>query len=206
MKHKLATLVSLIANLMTAEIEYRLPPITYPTREEMYERYLNDGKALMDVKGIPDAIETLVCTNWVCPTSVVVNVEQYSIVKDEWAGVISTDIMTTNLPPMKKAHARIYLSSSAKAARRMVFASFNQSDVLMATDIAPRISVRNLDQATNMMFVASSRDGGTNDQWVIYKNMTVSANAPTNALDFAVAIINAGLPENERIAVTPEGE
>ena len=34
------------------------------------------------------------------------------------------------------------------------------------------------------------------------KNIYVRINAPTNAVDFAVAILNAGLPENERIAVT----
>ena len=36
------------------------------------------------------------------------------------------------------------------------------------------------------------------------KNIMLEVHAPTNALDFAVAIINAGLPEGERIAVPTE--
>ena len=37
------------------------------------------------------------------------------------------------------------------------------------------------------------------------KMLTVAMVAATNALDFAVAILNAGLPENERIVI-PSGE
>ena len=40
-----------------------------------------------------------------------------------------------------------------------------------------------------------------NDEWNYSKNIYVRINAPTNAVDFAVALLNAGLPENERIAV-----
>lgn len=55
------------------EILYRLPPIRHSIREERAEQYLNYGKQLMDVKGAPDVDDELVCTNWVCPTSIVVN-------------------------------------------------------------------------------------------------------------------------------------
>jgi hypothetical protein len=53
------------------------------------------------------------------------------------------------------------------------------------------------------MYIAKQRDGGTNRQFVVYRNLSVCADAPTNAVDFAAAIINEGLPENERITLPP---
>ena len=192
-----------ITMLYGDELVYRLPPITHSTREERYERFLNYGKILMDIKGIPDESEMLICTNWVCPTSIVVNAVRYSLVTDEWMGVISADIMTTNFPPSKRAHVEIEREQSAKESRRSVFASFNQSDSLSAATVASFVSAHNLDPSTNMMVVSDTRYGGTNNQFVVYKNITVYAEDPTNAVDFAAAIINAGLPEAEQIPLPP---
>lgn len=199
MKITLLALLSPIIGTAIAENVYHLPPITYATREELHANFLNDGKKLMDVKGIPDASEGLVGANWTCPTSIAVNAVSYSLVTDEWQGVISADIMTTNFPSAKMGSVRIYREPNAKVARRTVFAAYNQSTSLTAKDIAPFITVRNLDPSTNMMYIAKHRDGGTNRQFVVYRNLSVCADAPTNAVDFAAAIINAGLPENERI-------
>lgn len=205
MKKRITLLTMAFAMSCVAETIYRFPPIRHSTRQERHQSFLNDGKKVMDIKGIPDASETLVCTNWLCPTSIVVNAMHYNLVTDEWIGVISADVMTTNTPQVKKAHVKIYRDPNAREARRSVFAGLVQSDVFLPRDFAPRIVAYNLDTITNMMFVTDSYYGGTNKQWVIYKNMTVSASAPTNAVDFAVAIINAGLPENERIVI-PLGE
>ena len=204
MKQKLLLFSFAIISVMTlSESIYRLPPITYPTKEQMHERFLNDGKKLMDIKGIPDASETLVCTNWVCPTSIVMKAVRYSLVTDEWMGVISADIMTTNLPAMKTAHVKIEWEPNAKVARRTVFAAYNQSDSLSAITMASFVTTRNLDPMTNMMAVSKTYYGGTNEQFVLYRNLTVFVEAPTNAVDFAAAIINEGLPEAERISLPP---
>ena len=199
--HKAIILTAVVAIICEAETIYNFPPITHSTRGERHERFLNEGKSLMDIKGIPDESATLVCTNWVCPTSIVVNAIHYNLVTDEWIGVISADVMTTNVPQVKKAHVKIYRDPNAKEARRSVFAGLVQSDCLMPADFAPYIVANNLDPMTNMMYVTDIHFGGTNEQYVLYRNLTVEASAPTNAVDFAVAIINAGLPENERIVL-----
>ncbi len=203
MNIKLLSVVLFTTNIALAETGYCLPPVRYVTLEEMHEQFLNDGKELMDIKGIPDASASLVCANWTCPTSIVVNAVRYSLVTDEWKGVISADIMTTNFPLAKKGSVRIYWKPNAKEARRTVFAAYNQSSSLTAADIAPFITAHNLDPSTNMMYIAKQRDGGTNRQFVVYRNLSVCADAPTNAVDFAAAIINEGLPENERITLPP---
>lgn len=204
MKEKLLTFSFVVITFtMLSESIYILPKITYPTKQQIYERFLNDGKKLMDIKGIPDGSETLVCTNWVCPTSIVVNAVRYNLVTDEWMGVISADIMTTDSMVSKRAHVQIELESNALEARRSVFAAFVQSDALRPTDFAPYIFVHNLDPMTNMMAVFKTLNGVTNNLFVAYKNLTVFSEAPSNAFDFAAEIINAGLPEEERIPLPP---
>jgi len=203
MKPMLTTLVLLATGIVVAEIEYLLPPITYTTAEEQNADFLNDGKILMDIKGIPDESETLVCTNWICPTSIVVNAVRYNLVTNEWMGVISADVTTTNLQAMKKAHVRITRKLNAKETRRSVFASYNQSDSVSATTMASFVVAHNLDPSTNIMVVFDTRYGGTNKQFIVYRNLTVRVTAPTNAVDFATAIINEGLPEAERIPLPP---
>ena len=80
MKRKLQVFLFVVTSaLVSAQPIYRLPPITYPTQEETYADYLNNGNQLMALKGIPDGDETLICTNWVCPTSIVVNAQQYIV-------------------------------------------------------------------------------------------------------------------------------
>jgi len=177
--------------------------IRYPTQEETRTDFLNAGKQLMDLKGIPDGDETLVCANWICPTSIVVNAVRYNIVTEEWMSVISADIMTTNVLEGIRATARIYRKTNAKEARRSVFASLVQSDVLMPVDFAPYIFFRNLDPMTNMMAVCRTYNGVTNKQVLVYRNITVFAESPSNVVDFAAEIINAGLPEEERIPLPP---
>ncbi len=177
--------------------------IRHPSKEEIRTDFLNAGKQLMDLKGIPDGDETLICTNWICPTSIVVNAVRYNIVTEEWMSVISADIMTTNVLEGIRATVRIYRKTDAKEARRSVFASLVQSDVLMPVDFAPYIFFRNLDPMTNMMAVCKTYNGVTNKQALVYRNITVFAESPSNVVDFAAEIINAGLPEEDRVPLPP---
>ena len=201
MKKKLLAVALLGAYIMLSETIYRFPPIRYVTREEIYERFLDEGKMLMDAKGIPDESETLVCTNWVCPTSIVVNAVQYSLVTDNWMGAIYADVMPISISTGRVARVHVYKKPNAKEARRSVFAGFVQSDAIRPASFAPYIIARNLDPHTNMLYVTDIDYGGTNNQWVLYRNIKVLVEAPTNGIDFATAIINAGLPESERIVL-----
>lgn len=178
--------------------------IRCPTQEETYADYLDNGKQLMALKGVPDGDETLVCTNWVCPTSIVVNAQQYLLETNKCLSLTYFKVMTTNDPPEKVASGNIEVKANGKSARCVAFAHKAQVS-LSLSDYAPRVVVHGIGSATNMLFVTSrpSRHGYVARSELVYKNIALEIRAPTNAVDFAAAIINAGLPENERVPLPP---
>ena len=178
--------------------------VRYPTKEEMRADYLRNGKWLMELKGIPDGDETLVCTNWVCPTSIVVNAEQYLVETNKCLTLTYFKVLTTNEPPVKVASGDIEMQSDGKVARCTAFAHRAQTSLYLP-DYAHGVTVQVIGSESNMLFVSyrSLRPGKMQKGHLAYKNITLEVNAPTNAVDFAAAIINAGLPEEERIPLPP---
>ena len=179
--------------------------VRYPTKEEMRADNLNRGKQLMELKDIPDGDETLVCTNWVCPTSIVVNAEQYLVETNKCLSLTCFNVLTTNESPVKVASGDIEIQSDGKAARCTAFAHRAQTSLYLP-DYARGVDVQVIGSASNMLFVSyrSLRPGKMQNGHLAYKNITLEVNALTNAVDFAVAIINAGLPEADRIPL-PSG-
>ncbi len=180
--------------------------IRHPTKKEMFADFLANGKWLMDLKGIPDGDETLVCTNWVCPTSIVVNAEQYLVETNMWPrlGLTTFRIMTTNEPSIKVANGKIEKATNGARTRLLAFANRAQTSFYLP-DFARGVAVYNYGTASNILFVTYTffppEDIPEGD--LLYKNIKLKIHAPTNAVDFAAAIINAGLPEEERIPLPP---
>lgn len=203
MKQKLLLLTSMGA-LVWTQLSSSLPPITYSTKDEMLADFMENGKWLMDLKGIPDGDETLVCTNWVCPTSIVVNAEQYLVETNKCLTLTYFKVLTTNEPPVKVASGDIEMQSDGKVARCTAFAHRAQTSLYLP-DYAHGVTVQVIGSESNMLFVSyrSLRPGKMQKGHLAYKNITLEVNAPTNAVDFAAAIINAGLPEEERIPQPP---
>ena len=199
---KMVFVIAMISLSLLSGPIYRLPPTTYPTKEEQFADFLNDGKWLMELKGIPDGDETLVCTNWTCPTSIVVNAEQYSVMTNMGRWGIRFKVMTTNVPTLKAADGNIQIATNEATARLVTFANCANTSLYLP-DYALGVSVQSLDPSTNVM--AITRHCHPSDECdLICKNITLKMYAQTNAVDFAVAIINAGLPESERIALPTE--
>lgn len=206
MQIKITMLLALSCTLAGEALDpnYTLPPITYETQAEKRLRMEEGGKRLMSLMGIPDGDTTLVCTNWGCPTSIVVNAVRYDLATNWWNGVIEFDIMTTNSPAEKIATGNIEMKANGLEARLAAFidASFTNFSLELH---AQNVHVRPLDPSTNAMLLLYYRGA------LVYKNMVVDAmdiesvtnNPATNICPFAVAIINAGLPESERIALPP---
>ena len=199
-----------ITCVMSQEPNYTLSPIIYMTPESTKQRARKRAHTLMALKGIPDGDAALVCTNWVCPTSIVVNAVRYDVVTNMWEGTIEFDIMTTNLPPEKIARGEIETKANGLEARLSAFA--DESLTSMALQIyAGGLMALPVDPATNMMFMTSIDEDPQEWRRLIYKNLYVCYNvtsiatssAATNALAFTAAIINEGLPEAERIVLPP---
>ncbi len=162
----------------------------------------------MELKGIPDGDETLVCTNWDCPTSIVVNAVKYDVVTNWWRGVLEFDVMTTNLPPEKIAGGKVRIESGGREARLAAFAAISCTDMSLHM-FAQGIRVQPIDSTTNMMFLTEANCDPTATQYLIYKNIHVcydvvnvaTNSVATNALVFTAALINEGLPEEDRISL-----
>ena len=192
------------AQAFSLEPNYTLPSITYMTPESTMQRARDRGYRLMSLKGIPDGDETLVCTNWVCPTSIVVNAQQYLVEAFSWSSVPnyrSFRVMTTNDPPTRVAYGDIDVGLNEKVARQLAFGNCAITS-LSLSDYASRLIVRGLDSSTNALVIIN-RLHPSDKCDIVYKNIIFTTRAPTNAFEFALEIINAGLPEEERIPLPP---
>lgn len=210
-KKKCVPALALLVLLASAiEPNYTLPPITHMTVEMERQESLNRGHRLMALKGIPDGDATLVCTNWMCPTAIVVNAVRYDVVTNWWEDTLEFVIMTTNCPSEKIANGEVEMKDNGLEARLAAFT--DQSSTSMALQIyATGLMPLPIDPATNMMFLSSV--GADSESWqrLVYKNLyvtySVESNATnsvaTNALAFAAALINEGLPEAERVPLPP---
>ena len=201
----LSFVVIVVAAIAEPAEEYPIREIIrYPTQEETYADYLNNGNQLMALKGIPDGDETLVCTNWVCPTSIVVNAQQYIVETNKCLSLTNFKVLTTNDPPEKVASGGIEVKANGKIARCVAFAHRAQTSFYLP-NYARGVRVQVIGSATNMLFVTytSFSPDETSIGNLAYKNITLEIRAPTNAVDFAAAIINEGLPEEERIPLSP---
>ena len=66
--------------------------------------------------------------------------------------------------------------------------------------VAKSIEITPLDPATNTIAITYS---STDRCAIVFKNLVVGVMNVTNSFDFALAILNAWLPEADRIAVLP---
>ena len=203
-------LVLSAAQAFALEPNYTLPPITNMTPASTMQRARDRGCRLMSLKGIPDGDVTLVCTNWICPTSIVVNAVRYDIATNIWDDEVKFSVVTTNVPSETIARGSVEKKENGFEARLSAF--MDMSFTSMQLDVyALGVVVQPLDSPTNMMFLTNI--GNSPRQWhhLAYKDMhlryhvmrTAYSSPATNALAFAAAIINAGLPENERIPLPP---
>lgn len=57
---------------------------------------------------------------------------------------------------------------------------------------------------TNMLYLTRRGEERTKKGVLACRNLMIDIMGPSNGIDFAVAVMNAGLPEGERVSVTPQ--
>ena len=158
----------------------------------------------MALMGVTHGDETVVCNTWTMPTNILVCGISYSFATDDrsYFHVVST----TNA---QKSLAKGYLERCANGKEARIH-GFAQRKALITAGTpltqALNLSVRNLDSATNMLFLCSSHGNPSVRDVLIYKNLVLHMCAETNTVNaaaLAAEIINAGLPEGERVALLP---
>ena len=171
-----------------------LPPPE--TKEDwMHQR----SRHLMMLMGVPPGDVSAVCTNWFMSTNICLSGISYFVNHN---GDKSFEIYQATNLQQRVAHGWCYGFKDGRSARVEGFLTFLQVVSRGQIGTAMGLSVNNIDSATNMMFLCSKEGISPACEVLIYKNIVLRMCAPTNALEFAAEIINAGLPESERIVIT----
>ena len=187
-----------------------LGSFTNRTASEQMHWRRNQGNQLMQYVGISAGDSTLVCTNWACPTSIVVNAIRYDVVTNWWRGDFEFDIMTTNSQPERIAGGEIECFENGLESRAAAFADISCTSMPMDM-YAQGVLVQPIDTETNMLFLTHIDSHPQSWKRLIYKNICIRYSAAsattnsvaTNALAFTAALINEGLPEEDRVPLSP---
>ena len=160
------------------------------------------GQELMSALAVPEGDETLSFSSWSYPTSIVVRTIPYRV--DVGWLESGCKVYSTNDVTYPLAEISVTRMSNEKDARLYCLGNIALGCSLMAETLARSLSVEYLDPATNTLFVSWRNQDDHRRSHLISKNIALWIRAHTNALDFAVAILNAGLPEAERIVLPPQ--
>ncbi len=69
---------------------------------------------------------------------------------------------------------------------------------------ARKIKVAVLDPVTNMLYISMKRNAPNDKDTLVCRNVVLTIRGGTNRQEFATALMNAGLPEGERVALPQE--
>lgn len=174
---------------------------------------------LMSRLGVGDGSTNDVCRSWEAPGEISVGQDRYDVRIANGGGFSVATRGTSN----ETARCYMVQYANARSARRVEFAGWLGWKVVTPVsdpnrkpwEVQPRFcpsssgrgdpqsvarhtAVLNVDPATNAFYIVS-KNGWEKFDALVYKNFVLSISAPTNALEIAVALMNAGLPEDERI-------
>ena len=178
------------------ELRMSILPPPEPTEDWMHQR----SRHLMMLMGIPQGDISVACTNWFMPTNIGVNGVLCGANLDDQGRF---EIHTVANVQQRVASGRLYKYSNGKEARIEGFLTYLRDVRKDQVGAAFGLSVNNVDPATNMIFLCANKEVSPQSDVLIYKNIVLHMHAETNALMFASEIINAGLPEEERIPLSP---
>lgn len=167
-------------------------------------RAIANGRNLMSMMGVPDAADVGKVGTWSLPTSLVVNAQTYRVnVDDISCGEFKICTQKDAADPL--VWGSVIMETSALNARRIPFAGFATYSSASMYSICRSIEVMPIGNTTNMLYVSYKRNRVGASSYLVHKNLLISMRGITNRFDFAVALLNAGLPENERVPLNGNG-
>ena len=171
----------------------------------MYDHVNGHGPKVMKIANFPDGDVGLVCNNWVCPTSIVVNGKCYELCTNVWKD-IKTEIELACANSVMAKGFSVRIESNERSARRRAFADFGSTSMVLEHYMRNAL-IMPLDASTNSFYLAYNSGGNVTGgpNFLVYKNMIFSYfrgelnEEGLMPITIMTAILNAGLPENERI-------
>ena len=185
------------------------PHRTFNLKRSNESIFNRQGRRLMQMAQFPDGNENLVCTNWVCPTSIVVNAHRYEVRTNLWGGGMTE----LRLIDSNSNEIDYFSYDNKNNGKEAVLKAFSQK---AAVSMPLRDYVRNLiilplDPSTNSLYLAINFDPRYSRSELVYKSMVIeywprqrrdgslAIGADVSPIAIMTAILNAGLPESERI-------
>ncbi len=177
-----------------------LPP-PEPNEDWMHQR----SRHLMMLMGVSVGDSSSVCTNWCMPTNICHNGDSFLISRIGSCHDRFGVYMATNAQ-QRVAHVIPHGFRNGRESRIEGFLTYLRHVRHGQLETAMGLSVNNLDAAANMLFLSSKAGITPKCDVLIYKNLVLHMCAETNTVNaaaLAAEIINAGLPESERVPILP---
>ena len=162
---------------------YGNAPLRLSNLNEFPTRYQVCGTRILQAKHIMPSRSSDVIESWCFPTSIVVDNVSYAVKGQE-----TFQISTTTSPFECLAEGMVCRMPNVQDARICGFGVLGMNN-LGVMSYAPKVSVSVLDSSTNIIFATDQRCSV-----YVYKNLFLTMRGPTNHLEFASALISAGLP------------
>jgi len=165
-----------------------------PLRENIDEGLLEQGRELMRLKDVMAVSGTNVVGTWAWPSRIVVQGMEYGVAHNERDFRVFS-ISNITLSPVKGDIARLI---DQKTAIECAF-GYKAATSMPLVDFAGMVNVRILDVSTNSLYITHGEFRQNKRDCLTYKNLYLRISGSTNNIDFAISLLNAGLPESDRL-------
>lgn len=166
-----------------------------PLREDIDEDILEQGRELMMLKNVTAVSGTNVIGTWVWPSRIVVRGMEYGVAHNERDFTVFS-ISNATYSLVKGDLMRL---TDGRTALEYAFGVKAAATNMGLGDFAGLVNVRALDSATNALYVTHGEFRQNKRDCLTYKNLLLRTYGSTNNIDFAISLLNAGLPELERL-------
>jgi hypothetical protein len=175
-----------------------MPSMQVISESERAQLKRQDGIGLMQAMNVPDGSPSVRFSGWSFPTSVVIGAISYQVVTGE---LNSFTIKEDAVSPTKLAEGFVRVEENEKEARIAAFGEVASSTSLTFDWVAPSFSFTPVMSGGGRLSLTNQT---TNSEDVfVKKNLVVFMRAVSNGVTVATSLINAGLPEEERIPLPP---
>ncbi len=169
--------------------------ISEPERAQLKRQ---DAIGLMEAMDVPDGSLAVRYSEWSFPTSVVIAAISYQVVTGE---LNSFTVESLAVPSTKLADGFVQVEANEKEARIAAFGEVASSTSFTFDWVARAFSFTPV--MPGVMRLGLTNQSANVEEAFVNKNLVVFIRAPSNGVTIATSLINAGLPENERIPLPP---
>jgi len=174
-----------------------MPSLVPSSETVLVQQKRQDGIELMQLMSVSDGDASLHYSDWSFPTSIVVNAVRYLVE----TGLVNTfDIVQADNCHSNVADGYVDIKENEKEARIAAFAEMGSGSIVITQDRNPYVFSSPL---TGLWRLGLTNHVERTHEAFVSRNVTIVLWAATNGTDLATALLNAGLPEAERIPVTP---